>query len=259
LISLLGGVLTSDNQPKGDFMKQTSLAVVLSVVGAALAAQPAFGYETGDILVRAGAVTVAPDESSDGVAIPALDIGKMPGTRAEVNNDTQLGLTATYMFSSSWGIELLAATPFKHDITANLGGGTKVKAGDTKHLPPTLSVVWYPLGSGNMVKPYVGAGLNYTAFFSEGVNSEIEALAGELAGLDGPLPMKLKLDDSWGLAAQVGVDIDLTERWHLNASVRWIDIETKASFRASGVGRVISVSNVEIDPWVYQLNLGYRF
>jgi len=240
-------------------MKRTSLAVALSIAGAALVIQPAFGYEAGDILVRAGAVTVAPDESSDGIAIPALNIGKMPGTSVEVNNDTQLGLTATYMFSSAWGIELLAATPFKHDITVNLGGGAKVKAGDTRHLPPTLSLVWYPLGSGGTVKPYVGAGLNYTVFFSEGVDGEIEALAGDLAGLDGPLPMKLKLDDSWGLAAQVGMDIALNDRWHLNASVRWIDIETKASFRASGVGRVIGVSNVDIDPWVYQVNLGYRF
>lgn len=240
-------------------MKRTSLAVALSLAGMAVVAQPALAYEAGDILVRAGAVTVAPDESSDGVAIPALGIGKMPGTRAEVDNDTQLGLTATYMLTPTLGIELLAATPFKHDITANLGGGVKVKAGDTKHLPPTLSVVWYPLGSEKTFKPYVGAGLNYTAFFSEGVDDEIEALAGDLAELGGPLPMKLTLDDSWGLAAQLGLDIALSERWHLNASVRWIDIDTKATFRASGVGRVISVSDVEIDPWVYQVNLGYRF
>ena len=240
-------------------MKRMSLAVALSIAGAAVFVQPALGYEAGDILVRAGVVTVAPDESSDGIAIPALSNDKMPGTRAEVNNDTQLGLTATYMLSSMWGVELLAATPFKHDITANLGGGVKVKAGDTKHLPPTLSVVWYPFGSSGIVKPYVGAGLNYTAFFSEGVDGEIEALAGELAGVGGPIPMKLKLEDSWGLAAQLGVDIALNERWHLNASVRWIDIETEASFRASGIGRVISVDNVDIDPWVYQINIGYRF
>jgi outer membrane protein len=225
----------------------------------ALAAQSAVGYEAGDILVRAGVATVAPDDSSDGIAIPALAIGKMPGTRAEVDSDTQLGLTATYMLNSAWGVELLAATPFKHDITANLGGGVKVKAGDTKHLPPTLSLVWYPLGSASAIKPYIGAGLNYTTFFSEGVNGELEALAGDLADVGGPLPMRLKLDDSWGFAAQIGVDVALTDRWHLNGSLRWIDIDTKATFSASGVGKVITVGNVEIDPWVYQVNLGYRF
>ncbi len=239
-------------------MKHTSLILALSA--AALAAQPALAYQAGDILLRAGVATVSPDDSSDGIAIPALGIDKMPGTRAEVNSNTQLGLTATYMMTAAWGVELLAATPFSHDITANLGGGTRVRAGDAKHLPPTLSVVWYPLAaSGGAIKPYVGLGINYTAFFSEDAHRDLEALAGDLAGLQGPLPMKLKLKDSQGLAAQLGVDIALDERWHLNASVRYIDIDTKARFSASGVGRVITVNNVKIDPWVYQLNLGYRF
>ena len=52
------------------------------------------------------------------------------------------------MFSSHWGIELLAATPFSHDVKLK---GTSVNAangklGSLKQLPPTLSVVYYPLG-----------------------------------------------------------------------------------------------------------------
>lgn len=72
------------------------------------------------------------------------------------------------------------------------------------------------------------------------------------------LPMKLDLEDSWGLAAQIGVDLKLDEKWHLNASVRWIDIDTEATFSAAGAD-IISVNNVSIDPYVYQLNLGYKF
>src|SRR5690606_21736450 len=227
-------------------MKLTTLAMATTLATAAALTTPAWAYEAGDILVRAGAATVAPDESSDGIAVPGLNIPPIAGTGAEVDNNTQLGLTLTYMLNSAWGVELLAATPFEHDITADLGAVdpslSSVAAGSTKHLPPTLSVVWYPLGSDGGISPYLGAGINYTVFFQEDVDSEVEAVAGSLASVS-TIPMALELDDSWGLAAQVGVDFALNESWHLNASVRWIDIDTEATFTSGGAD-IITVKNV---------------
>ena len=236
----------------------------VTLISTALLGAHANAYEGGDILVRAGFGIVAPNSDSDGVAIPALDIPPIPGTSVEADNETQLGLTATYMLSSTFGIELLAATPFDHNITADLsaagipGVGTVPVAGITQ-LPPTLSAVWYPFGSKEALKPYVGAGLNYTLFFDEDVDPALEALAGELAGAGGPLPLDLDLDDSFGLALQAGLDYQLNAKWSLNASVRWMDIGTEADITSPGIGTVISVDNVDIDPWVYQLNIGYTF
>lgn len=235
------------------------LAVVLF---SSLLATSTLAYEAGDFFIRFGAVTVAPDESSDGVAIPALGVSPISGTEAEVDDETQLGITLNYMFSSTLGVELLAATPFTHQITANLNGhtpGLKTRAGETKHLPPTLSVVYYPMGeSGSAVQPYVGLGLNYTIFFEEDVNSDLEELTGVLAGAAGPVPMKLKLDNSFGAAVQAGVGYQINENWHLNAAIRWIDINTDATF-TSALGDTITVDDVEIDPFVYQINVGYTF
>ena len=39
------------------------------------------------------------------------------------------------------------------------------------------------------------------------------------------------LDNSFGLSAQVGMDYQIDKKWHVNASVRFIDIETEASFK----------------------------
>ncbi len=75
---------------------------------ACFTAGQAFAYETGDIVVRAGVAHVAPS-TSDNTNIPGLD----------VDSNTQLGLTGTYFFAPSFGVQLLAATPFKHDITLN--------------------------------------------------------------------------------------------------------------------------------------------
>ena len=62
-------------------------------------------------------------------------------------------------------------------------------------------------------QPYVGIGVNYTAFFDEGVSSDLEAAFGS---------GDLELDDSIGLAAQVGFDYAIDEHWLLNASVWYI-------------------------------------
>lgn len=244
--------------------------IVISAVFFILLSGGASAYQSGDFFVRFGAAHVSPDDSSDGIAIPALGVSPIPGTQAEVATDTQLGLTLNYMFSESLGIELLAATPFSHKITADLAaagiaGVGKVVAGETKHLPPTLSLVFYPLASNDTsIQPYLGLGLNFTAFFQEQVNQQLEdgtPVITSALGTDlgvSTLPMKLQLKDSWGLAAQIGVDLKLDEKWHLNASVRWIDIDTEATFSAAGAD-IISVDNVSIDPYVYQLNLGYKF
>ena len=244
-----------------------ALTAVVAVAPAAMA------YEAGDIIVRAGAANIDPDSSSSGLRIPAMDgvngfngRQELAGTGVEVDDETQLGLTATYMFSSTLGLELLASTPFTHEITANLGGLGKVDVGEGKHLPPTLSLVWYPLGSDTTVSPYVGAGVNYTIFLEDRVSSDLEAalagvadvVTGVPVGLPSPMPLGLELENSWGLSAQLGVDVALSEQWHVNASLRWIDIDTEAEITAGGA-TIIAVDDVEIDPLVYQLTIGFRF
>lgn len=83
-----------------------------------------------------------------------------------VSNNTQLGLTFTYMATDNIGVELLAATPFRHKVgTAATGNIATVH-----HLPPTLMAQWYFGDSSSKLRPYIGAGINYTTFFDESVN-----------------------------------------------------------------------------------------
>ena len=239
-------------------MKYKLIAALLALT----LAQSALAFEEGQWFIRSGLANVAPGSSSDGIAIPALGISPIAGTEAEAEVETQLGITINYMINQRFSIELLAATPFKHELTADLNGfspGLKVDAGSVKQLPPTLSVNYYPFGdSAQRFQPYVGLGLNYTLFFSEHVDSDLEALTGTLAGAAGPVAMDLELDDSIGVAAQIGFDYVISNKWYVNAAVRYIDIETDATF-TSALGDTITVDNVEIDPLVYQFTLGYAF
>src|SRR5690606_9764986 len=170
---------------------------------------------------------------------------KAAGTGATLDSDTQLGLNFAYMLTDKLGIELLAATPFSHDIgTKGLGG---LKLGSVKHLPPTLSAVYYPLDSKSAFQPYVGAGINYTWFFDESVSSDAKA-----RGFDG-----MKIKNSWGWAAQVGADYMLTDKLMLNAQIRYIDIDTTAYASHSTLGR--AKVDVDVEPLVYMVGLGYKF
>ena len=90
-------------------------------------------------------------------------------------------------------------------------------------------------------------GKNYTFIYDEQFTG-----ANEEAGLS-----DLSLDNSFGLAAQAGIDYQLSERWFLNAAVRWIDIDTEASFNLGDTRG--AVRSIEIDPFVYAISLGYRF
>jgi outer membrane protein len=213
----------------------------LLATGLVSGAGSAMAYEAGDIILRAGIASVQPDESSSDLNVNG---GDLAGTGAGVDGDEQLGLTGTYMLTSKIGIGLLAATPFEHDITAN---GLGVDAGDTKQLPPTLTLQYFPMESSSVFQPYVGIGVNYTAFFDEGVSSDLESAYGS---------GDLELDDSIGLAAQVGFDYAIDEHWLLNASVWYIDIDTEADFQFDAV-RI--QADVDIDPWVYMVGVGYKF
>ena len=215
-----------------------------SLLALAVAAPLAQAHQAGDILVRAGAVTVDPREDSGSIKLNGT---ALPGSsQATLNSDTQLGLNFAYMVTDKIGIELLAATPFSHDVgvkTTLLGNS---QLGELKHLPPTLSVVYYPLDSKAVFQPYVGLGVNYTWFFDTELTS-----GAETAGFSG-----LDMKDSWGLAGQIGADFLLTDNIMRNAQLRYIDIETTGTTSFAG-GKV--TVDVDVDPWVYMVGLGYRF
>jgi OOP family OmpA-OmpF porin len=179
--------------------------------------------EQGDWLVRAGASVV--DPKSDNLSLA-------PGTTLQVDEDTQLTFDVTYMFRRHWGAELLASNVWNHGLFVRTPTGT-APLGEVEHLPPTLSLQYHFNPDGRF-RPYVGLGLNYTLLFNE-------------------KPAALSVDNSFGPAAQLGLDVGLNDRWFLNLSARYIDIDADARLGGASIG------SVEVDPYVYGIHVGYRF
>ena len=150
------------------------------------------------------------------------------------------------------GIELLTATPFEHDITLH-GKGVNLDAGSTKHLPPTITAQWYPRGGKSGWQPFVGIGVNYTIFFDEDTDKELDETLNAILGAD---TVDLDLDNSFGLAAQAGVDIPFAKNWAVSFEVWYIDISTNATVKTD-VGNVHF--KTDIDPFVYHIGIAHRF
>ena len=219
--------------------KLLAMAIAVAVSGEVAA------YEVGDIIVRAGYAAVDPRESSSAIKVDG-DPAPLDGVNVGVNGNAQLGLTASYIFAPHWGVEVLAATPFKHDIYLNEAG---LKLGSTKQLPPTVSAQYYILEPNSAWQPYVGLGLNYTKFFSESVSNDAKSALGA---------SDLHLKDSYGLAAEAGVDWLVDKNWVVNASVWRTQIRSEASVKINdGANKV--TTKVTIDPWVYMVAVGYKF
>lgn len=192
------------------------LAAALALGAAAF---PSHAQARGDWALGIGVHRVNPKSDNGTLAGGTLPL--------RIDSDTKPTVSLEYFVADNLGLELLAAWPFEHDI--NIAGLGRV--GSTKHLPPTLTLQ-YHFNSAGRVAPFVGAGLNYTTFFSE-------RTSGALAGSD------LKLGDSWGLAAHAGVDFALNERSAVRVDARWMDIDSSVHVDGANLGKA------HIDPLTY--------
>ena len=195
--------------------------------------------EAGDVLVRVRGIVVAPTEDS-GEVLPAF-----PGSEVKVDNAVMPEVDFTYMFSDSIGAELILATTKHHVAGAGTLDGLG-RVGSTWVLPPTLTLQ-YHFAPAAKVRPYVGAGVNYTIFYSEDAHDYLESAIG---------PTDINMKDSFGYAVQAGLDFDLTESVFANTDVKYIDMDTTARLNTGGAVNRVKVS---LDPIVFGVGLGMRF
>ncbi|MFV0385059.1 OmpW/AlkL family protein [Paracoccus sp. (in: a-proteobacteria)] len=157
---------------------------------------------------------------------PKSDNGTVAGARLDINNNTRPIFTAEYFIRDNIGIEILAATPFKHDLKLD---GQHI--GNTDHLPPTISVN-YHFPTYNAWKPYLGIGANYTFFFDTHSN---------LGDLD--------IDNSFSASVQAGIDYKFTDRDAARVNIRWFDLDADVKLNGDKIGKA------KIQPWLF--SVGY--
>ena len=214
-------------------MKTILLATVGAVALTGFAA-PAFA-EAGDWQFRLRAITVQPDEGADIDPI---------GGDVDIDTSVVPEFDITYFFTDNIAAELiLGVTP--HDVTAVDTALGDVDLGSVTLLPPTLTVQ-YHFNPEGQIRPYAGVGVNYTLFFNEDLPSG--------TALD-----SIDYDPSLGLAVQAGVDYMLNERWFLNFDLKKVWINTDVTIDATTNLSAVVEADVDIDPWIFGVGIGWRY
>jgi len=213
-------------------------ALLTAATASVMIASPVMAYEAGDIVVRGRILLVDPQDDSGSIKVD----GGPTGEKATVNSDVIPELDFTYMLTSNWGLELILGFS-DHEVKTNLL--TLGHIADTKVLPPTLTLQYHFMPTSN-IRPYAGVGINYTHYFDT-----------ELTGtLDNP-GSELEIDDSFGLALQAGVDIDITEDWFVNFDVKYIDMSADAHIKDSAFDDIRV--DIDVDPIVWGIGVGTTF
>lgn len=212
------------------------MRIIFSAVCAAavlFSAAPAFASPfDGKLTAKLGIAAVLPDESAT--------IRPIGGT-VEISDEYVPALTLDYRFAERFSVELLCCIA-PHDVKAVRTSVGVVDLGEITLFPPTLTLKYHFFNAAP-VRPYVGAGVNVTAFFNDDLPS-----GGPVRSID--------YETTVGPALQAGVDIPVSERVSINLDVKKIWIEPEVQLDTV-LGRVDA--DVEINPIVAFVGIGWRF
>lgn len=154
------------------------------------------------------------------------------GLDVKAKNKTIPEVDVTYFFSKNIAAELVLSYPQRVEITAVSGSLGTVTA-----LPPTL-LAQYHFTQFGPLKPYVGAGINYTRFGSRELSTA------------GTFSVE---KSSIGYAAQIGADYMLTKNWGINLDVKYIQIKTDV------LSAGVSAGTLDLSPIATSVGVTYKF
>ncbi len=181
----------------------------------------------GHFQARLRAVGVLPDPSAN-ITVSGAPIGGKTSITDSFIPEADL----TYFITDHIGVEAIAAVT-KHTVSNSVAG----RVGSVSLLPPTVTVQYHfdPTGP---IRPYVGAGVNYTMFYK---------VSNGLPNLD--------FKNNFGWALQAGADVPLGDGpYFLNLDVKKLFLHT--TITAAG-GAVRASAN--LDPWLVGTGIGIRF
>ncbi|SDJ53900.1 OmpW/AlkL family protein [Microbulbifer yueqingensis] len=245
---------------------------------------PPSGYIAGSMIVRAGAAWVDPDEdyrtfqgfladnpSTDPVESVPIDVG----VGLDIDDETTWFISGTYIFMDHWALELywesdagLDATLSSAAFVADTGefiGAFSEGLGEFDYSTVSLYLDWFFLDPSCLWQPYVGIGIAYTNIDEDFIRGVTRVEGGRDHGL-----INFGSDTSW--TAQVGVDLAFgrDDTWIVNASAMYVDSEPDLELgfntftRPADFGEPVELpvrirDELQIDPWIFNLGVGYKF
>jgi len=166
----------------------------------------------------------------------------VPGADARADANNSLGFGAIYDFHPGWSAEIALGLP---PTTALQGTGTLAGAGTlgkVKYGPAVLSVRRH-LWEDGPVRPYIGAGINYTLV--------LESRDGFVSNLD--------VKNGVGPVLQAGFEVPIDQCWSFFVDAKKIWLKTTATGTLPALGGAAAHAKVRLDPLVVTAGVSYRF
>jgi outer membrane protein len=115
-------------------------------------------------------------------------------------------------------------------------------------IAPTLLLEYNFFPETALIRPFIGAGVNYTTFYDRDSTAQGSAASGG--------PTRLSLTSSVGAAATAGINYRISERWHLHASYSISQVKTHLTANTDGV---IRTTDISFGPQVFIVSGGFSF
>ncbi len=184
---------------------------------------------------KLGVIDYQPHARTTGIT----GLGVPAGADATVGSATTLLLTYERELAPNLGLEFVLGVPPK--IKAK-GSGTVAFLGEVlsaKNVAPTVLLNYHFGDASSALRPYLGAGINYTRF----------------TGASTPYGWQVSLSDSWGLAVQAGLDYALSREWGLFASVAAVQVKSDLV----AVGAAVLRTTIDFRPITLSAGVSYKF
>jgi outer membrane protein len=221
-----------------------SMIKVLGVAAALAFASNASAQSAGQITAKFGVNQLTPKVESGDITAPAL-----PGTKADVGNDLQPVVILAYGITDNISTEVALGTPYKHKIYgAGAIAGTGV-LGTVEALPPTLFLQYRFFQPTAAFRPFVGIGATYAYFMKERGSAKMTAITNPGSGV----PTTFSIDNKFTYTAQVGVAMNLSEKWFADVTVNKSRLRTDVNFSTG------QTQAMKLDPVAVVVAVGYKF
>ena len=221
-----------------------SMIKVLGVAAALAFANGAAAQSAGQFTAKFGLNQLTPKVESGDITAPAL-----PGTKADVGNDMQPVLIFAYGITDNISTEVALGTPYKHKIFgAGAIEGTGV-LGTVEALPPTAFLQYRFFEPTATFRPFIGIGATYAYFMKERGSAKMTAITNPGSGV----PTTFSIDNKFTYTAQVGVAMNLSEKWFADVTVNKTRLRTDVTFSTG------QTQFMKLDPVAVVVAVGYKF
>jgi outer membrane protein len=223
-------------------MKKTAKFLLIpAVMACAVAAQ---AQTAGTWMVRGGVTKITPNVSSGDLTAPTL-----AGTKSSVGSSTRVSGGITYMWSDNISFDVPVALPFEHELFGDGAIAGVGKIGTVKALPVTALAQWRFMEPTSALRPYVGIGITYAAFYGARSTSTLSAISGGTPSN----PTTLSIESKWAATVQLGASMALDKNWFLDASYTYTPLSNRTTLSTG------QTQDNKLDPSSVSLAIGYKF